>query len=145
MAEALDTACLAIAAVVRNVPGIRQTHGYPPDSVNAFPVVVVYPGSGTYNAGPVGTRMGLHDITIDLLIPAQQATLDRDFVTLVPLVDTIPAALLAEVSGDNAGRFGNTIDTFGRIEYTFLPSVQYAADPLRGYRFVIRQVKILTT
>jgi hypothetical protein len=144
MTEKLDAACIAVAAVVRGVTGIRQTFDYAPDSPNAYPVAVVYPATGNYVAYAIGTRRGLHDITIDVLEPQQMSDLARFMAKFIPFVDTIPAALLAEVSA-TGDQFSNTIETLDRIDYSFLPIVNYAADPMRGYRFIMRGVKILTT
>ena len=139
----LNSACLAVASVVRNVSGIRQGFDYPPDNPNAFPLSVVYPLTGTHEAAPIGTRRGLHSITIDVLEPQQSETLDRFFARFIPFVDSVPAALLAEIY-IGGGRFAGTVDTFESVTHTFIPVVNYAAEPMRGYRFTMNNVKILT-
>ena len=142
MAQPLEAACLAIAAVVRNhVTAIRQVHDYTPDNPNAYPMAVVYPLSGNRGVYTIGNQRALHDITIDVLEPQQQSTLARFMASFIPLVDLVSDALLSEITG---GRFGNTIETFDRVDYSFIPRIDYAADPMRGYRFVVRGVKILS-
>lgn len=143
MAEKLDSALIQIAAVVRTVAGIRQTHDYPPDNPNAYPLAVIYPGSGNFDNYALGTRRGLHAVTIDILEPQQLRPLATFMASFTPFVDTVPAALLAEIA-DTGDRFSGTIETFERVEYSFIPRIDYAADPMRGYRFVMRGVKILT-
>lgn len=139
----IQAACLQIASVIRTVPGIRQVHDYAPDNPNAFPAAIIYPGSGAFQNYTIGNQRSLSDITIDVLEPMQQQQLARFMDTFTAFVDTIPAALLAQMAGSGS-RFGNTLETFERIDYTFLPRIEYAADPMRGYRFIIRGVKILT-
>lgn len=143
MTDKVNLACLQVAAVVRAVSGIRQTHDYAPDNPNAFPVAIVYPGSGNFGNYAIGVQRGLHDITIDVLEPMQMQSLPRFMAAFTPFVDSIPAALLAQMAATGT-RFGGTLETFDRVDYSFLPRIDYAADPMRGYRFVMRGVKILT-
>lgn len=143
MTAKVDAACIQIATVIRSVSGIRQVHDYAPDNPNAFPVAVVYPALGNFGNYAIGTQRGLHDITIDVLEPQQQQQLQRFMAAFIPFVDSVPAALLAQMAG-TGGRFSNTIETFDRVDYSFLPRIDYAADPMRGYRFIMRGVKILS-
>jgi len=143
MTDKVNLACIQIASVIRGVSGIRQVHDYAPDNPNAFPVAIIYPGLGSFGNYAIGTLRGLHDITIDVLEPQQQQQLSRFMAAFIPFVDSVPAALLAQMESTGA-RFGATIETFDRVDYSFLPRIDYAADPMRGYRFVMRGVKILT-
>jgi hypothetical protein len=143
MTDKINLACVQIAAVVRSVSNIRQVHDYAPDNPNAYPMAIVYPGSGKFDNYAIGTQRSLSDITIDVLEPMQMQSLPRFMAAFTPLVDSVPAALLAEMAA-NGSRFGATLETFDRIDYSFLPRIDYAADPMRGYRFVMRGVKILT-
>jgi hypothetical protein len=62
---------------------------------------------------------------------------------LNPFVDTIPAALDAEITGTGA-RFVNTISTFDQITIQFIPMVEDAGVQMIGYRFILNNVKILS-
>ena len=143
MSGKLEAACLAIGVVLRTVTGIRQVHDYAPDNPNAYPTAIIYPALGSMGNYAIGLSRGLHDITIDVLEPQQQQTLPRFMADFIPFVDLVTGALLAQMAS-TGGRFTATIDTFDRVDYTFIGRVDYAADPMRGYRFVMRQVKILT-
>lgn len=136
-------ACLAIATVVRANTGIRQVHDYAPDNPNAYPMAVVYPALGNFGNYAIGNQRGLHDITVDVLDAMQTRDLSRFMEEFTGYVDSIPAALLAEMSGSGT-RFNGTMETFDRVDYSFIPRVDYAAVPMRGYRFILRGVKILT-
>ena len=136
-------ACVQIAAVVGGVTGIRYASDTPPENNNTWPIAVVFPLSGNQAAGPIGTRRGLHNIVIDVLIAKQQSTLPRRLEFLVPLLDSIPAALLAEVT-DSGDRFSSTIDTFAQINYQWIPITDYTGTPCEGYRFTMTDVKILS-
>lgn len=142
MSGKLDSACLAIGVVLRTVTGIRQVHDYAPDNPNAFPVAIIYPALGSAGNYAIGMARSLHDITIDVLEPQQQQTLPRFMAAFIPFVDLVTSALLAQMA-TTGGRFTATIDTFDRVDYSFIGRVDYAADPMRGYRFIMRQVKIL--
>lgn len=141
MAQALETALTAINTVVAGVTGIRQSHNYAPDNASAWPAAIIFPQSGNVAASPIGSRKSLHNINIDLLVPEQSSNLARQLELLYPFLDTVPAALLAEVS-DSGDKFSNTISTFGEVAYTFIV-MNYAGVPCRGYRFTMRDVKIL--
>lgn len=141
MAQALESALTQINTVVAGVTGIRQSHNYAPENPSAWPAAVIFPQSGSVNASPQGARRSLHNINIDLLVPEQSSNLARQLELLYPFLDTIPAAFLAQIS-DNGGQFGGTILTFSEVSYTFIV-VNYAAVPCRGYRFTLRDVKII--
>lgn len=142
MTEAIVSALTAINTVVSGVTGVRQSHNYAPDNPSVWPAATVLPLSGTLVASPIGSRKELHNIVIDLLVPEQNPDLARQLAMLYPFVNTIPSALLAEVS-QGGDQFSGTISTFEQIEYVYLPSVTYAGVPCRGYRFTMRNVKIL--
>jgi hypothetical protein len=79
---------------------------------------------------------------VDVLAP--QNDLARDLAILTPLVDLVSLALVGQVSGSGQ-RFGNTISTFDTLRVDYLPNVDYAGVPMRGYSFVMENVKILVS
>lgn len=129
-----------IAAVVANVTGIHQAPANPNETQNDFPVAVIYLQTGNLGAGPIGTRKSLYNIAIDVLTP--RLDLANDLAILDPFVDTVPAALIAEVSS-GGDRFSGTISTFEEITMQYI-ALDYAGVPVRGYRFVLNNVKILS-
>jgi len=136
------TAVAAIAAVVDGVSGVTLAPTYPRETMNESPFAVTYVITGEIDIGPIGTRKSLLSIAIDLLIPRRDIALDME--TLLPFVDSIPNALLSEVS-TGGDVFSGTIDTFGFISVEFIPSMDYGGVQHIGYNFVMNEVKILTS
>lgn len=151
MANEINTACLAVQTVVSAIPGISQTLYPPTDQLNYNPAAIVYPVQGDLDNMPTGTRRDLFSINVEILMPIGQQKLDDALRTLIPFLDSIAAALQAQVSntsGNVGARFpdtnGNaTISAFSGTHFTFLPNVDYAGVPMRGYRFTMKDVKIL--
>jgi hypothetical protein len=140
MAQPYELALIQITTVLAAVSGVNQAPERPNETQNDYPFVVTYLVSGELGAGATGTRKSLYNIAIDLL--TNRMDLNRDLQILNPFIDTIPAALIAEVSvgGD---KFSSTISTFDTISMTFLPAVDYAGVQMIGYRFMLNNVKIL--
>jgi len=130
-----------IALVVAGVTGIAQAPTNPNETQNIFPVAAIYLSSGNLGAGAIGTRKSLYNVVIDVL--TNRIDLAHDLTILDAFIDTIPAALLAEIS-DGGDRFSNTISTFDQITMQFLPTVDYAGVQLIGYRFILNNAKILS-
>lgn len=139
MSEALETAVDAIVAVLRNVSGLKQVPINPPEQLNVDTFAVVYPFSGSIDIGPIGTRKALHVIAIDVL--TRRIDLARDIARVKPFIDTVSAALISEVSG-SGDQFSDTIETFGRLSYSWL-STDYGGTAVVGYHFLMEDVKIL--
>ena len=135
-------AVTAVAAVVGGVSGISSAPTYPFETMNESPFAVTYPMNGGINIGPVGSRKNLLNIAIDVLIPRRD--LAADLEVLEPFLDTIPAALLAELSysGDI---FSAAIDTLESIAFEFLPEMNYGGVQMIGYRFILQNVKLLVS
>lgn len=142
MTEAIESAITQIAAVVGAVSGIRQSPTFPNETQNVDPFCVTYFLDGRIEAGAIGTKRNLMNIRVDLLAPKND--LPRDLAILTPLVDTISLALVGEVSG-TGDRFGNTISTFDTLRINYISDTDYAGVPMRGYSFVLENVKILVS
>lgn len=139
--QATNAVVLAVATVVRAVPGIAQAFDYPPDQASYSPFTVTYVSDGDLAAGPQGTRRDLWNISTDLLLPYTMK-LEDAIEALTPFLDLIPQAFLAEVSGAGA-RFGGTITTFTNTHISYIPKVDYGGVDMRGYQFTMQGVKIL--
>jgi len=140
MTQAIEGALIQIATVVRGVTGIKAAPTNPNETQNEFPFAVTYVSSGNVSGGAIGTTKSLNNIAVDVL--TNRMDLQNDLAILIPFLDTVPAALNAEIEG-NGDRFSNTISTFDRITYQLLPQVDYAGAQMIGYRFVMENVKIL--
>jgi len=134
------TAVAAIAAVVDGVSGVTLAPTYPRETMNESPFAVTYVITGEIDIGPIGTRKSLLNIAIDLLIPRRDIALDME--TLTPFLDTVPAALLGELS-TGGDIFSGTINTFDFLSIEFIPDVVYGGVQHIGYRFLMNNVKLL--
>ena len=134
------TAVAAIAAVVDGVSGVTLAPTYPRETMNESPFAVTYVITGEIDIGPIGTRKSLLSIAIDLLIPRRDIALDME--TLLPFIDSIPNALLSEVS-TGGDVFSGTISTFEFLSIEFIPQADYGGAQYIGYRFLMNNVKLL--
>lgn len=140
MTQPIKDALAAIVTVVSGVSGIAQAPTNPNETQNAFPFAVTYYTRGSLAAVPVGTKKDLFDVAIDVL--TKKIFLPNDLATLIPFLDTVSAALIAEVS-DTGDQFGGKITTFDSVQISFIPLLDYAGVPMIGYRFMMTNVKIL--
>lgn len=136
----IATVLAQVTTVVLTVSGIAQASATPGETQNTELFAIPYVNHGVIGIAPVGTKRDLFDVAVDVL--KTRTWLPNDIAALLPLLDTIPAALVAEVSS-GGGLFGGTIQTFERIEFTLLPSVEYASVTYIGYRFMMKNAKIL--
>lgn len=140
MTQAWESVLAQVQTVVAAVSGISQAQWQPGETQNTNLFTVIYVQHDIAKVGPVGTRRGLSTICVDAL--KTRTWLPNDMAAIVPLLDLIPLALIAEVS-PGGGLFGKTIQTFGTVDITLLPKVEYAEVPLIGYRFAMKDVKVL--
>lgn len=147
--QSLENCILEIVKVLRTVSpftnGNNQVPLNPPTMMSYSTFAVVYPFTGTMDTGPTGSRKYLHNIAIDVL--TKNMDLARAIETMKPLIDTVPTALIREVSydsdGDPGGQFNNNISTFASLTYQFIPQGDYGGVPVIGYHFAMNDVKIL--
>jgi uncharacterized membrane protein len=139
-AMTVATAIAAIAAVVDGVSGVTLAPTYPRETMNESPFAVTYVITGEIDIGPIGTRKSLLNIAVDFLIPRRDIALDME--TLTPFLDSIPAALLGELS-TGGDIFSGTISTFEFLSIEFIPDVVYGGVQHIGYRFLLNNVKLL--
>lgn len=138
MTEQAEGAIAGIGDVIADVSGIEQALINPTETANADLFAVIYAAEGSYEFGATGLT-ALHTIYVDVL--KRRTDLAVDMAALKPFIDLVPGALLAEI-GDGGGRFGNTITTFGGVDYK-LTYDDYAGTKVIGYRFIMQSVKIL--
>lgn len=139
MTQPIENVLLQVSTVVGAVSGIVGAPQYPPENITYDPFAVTYLMNGTVGGGAVGTKRDLITVVIDVLIPKR--VLDQDLAVLVPLIDPVTHALLAQISSGGS-KFASSIDTFDEITLTFLPKVEYGAIEMTGYRFAMQKVRI---
>ena len=140
MTTSIDNACQEIVNVLNTITGIAGTVPINPNETqNSDLFALAFPEEGVISAEPIGSRLALHDIAIYLMKRRiDQAT---DLSVIKPFIDTVPAALLAEVSTGGT-RFNNTISTFGNITYKY-EFLIYAGVEFTCYHFIMHRAKIL--
>lgn len=134
------TALDAVVSVVSAVSCIRQAPTNPTETANVYPFVMCYVINGRLINGAIGTRKHLVNIAVELLTARKD--LARDMALVSPYIDSISAAIIAEVS-DNGTRFAGTISAIEGIDYELLQNFNYAGVEMIGYRFTMNNVKIL--
>jgi hypothetical protein len=130
----------AIATVVDSVSGIRVATSLPPDNPPPDPVAIVFLFASNVEVSPLGTRRSLTNVAIDVL--KVRRDLPRDLGVLNPFLDSVPLALISEIS-TGGGRFANSMSTFGRVTIQLLPDFDYAGVQMIGYRLIMEDCKIL--
>lgn len=144
MTESLENAVEQVVAVLSGVAGLRDVPVNPPEQMGAQTFAVAYPQSGKVELSPTGTRRSLHNIAVDVL--TVRTDLARDIALVKPFIDTVPDALLRQVSydsdGNPGGQFAGSIETFASLSYSWMTS-NYAGVDVVGYHFLMEDVKIL--
>ena len=141
MTQPIEAAIAAIANVVSGVTGIVDAPNYPNETQNYGPFALTFSPNGDLDGGPVGTRKNLFNVVVQVMV--FHDNLPDDMATLTPYLDLIPQALFAEVSGTGQ-RFNNTISTFEKIHWEYVP-LDYGNKACLSYRFLIQNIKILVS
>ena len=146
MTQSLVNACSEIVTVLRNTGAFGQVPLNPPSVVSYSEFALVYPSNGNVAIGEVGTRMSLHNISIDIL--TKNMDIARAFTRIIPIIDIVSHALEFQISYDSddniGGQFNNSIDTFSRFTYNYIPPTDYGGVPVIGYHCTMEDVKIRT-
>ncbi len=144
--QPLENACMEVVEVLRNTGAFGQVPLNPPSMISYSEFALVYPSSGNMQIGEVGTRMNLHNIAIDIL--TKNTDLQRAISRIMPIIDIVGHACEFQVSYDSdgnvGGQFNNSMDTFDRFTYSYIPLVDYGGVPVIGYHCVLENVKIRT-
>lgn len=136
----IQTAIEGVIDLVGAVTGIRYAPDEPPDSVSVYPFVTAFPGPGTheYTAGSATyERLTLFTIVVQLHVARRD--LERDYRELIPYADSIPNAIMSDLT------FGGTVQTFGIIETDGLVPLRWGETDTLGYEYRITDVKIRTS
>ena len=133
---ALQDAIEKVQNLAGAVSGIRAAPDYLPESLNIFPFLVCYAGTGSFEYSPAGVMKGLHNIILELHVARHD--LPRDTKSAMQYSDSIPKAIMADPT------LGGTVSTIGRITYTF-GGMQYGDQMTLGFRFTLEGVKLQTT
>lgn len=113
------------------ISGIKNAPDYPPENINEYPFVVAYMGTGTIDFDAPPSTKGLHSIIVELHVARKD--LPNDISIASPFVDSIPAAIMADVT------LGGTVQLFENITYEFAVMRWDAVDTI-GFRFTVNGV-----
>lgn len=114
MMGTMETIINAIRDDLRTLPGLRPIIDGVPDSVHAFPAIVVYPVGMNWRLGSHSgdrgkpMRIGMFTVGIELLVARKD--LLRDVETLMAFCDLLPDFLFA---GFKADRYGGAAVVLG--------------------------------
>ncbi len=130
----LETVIGIIQTAAGAVSGVKFAPPMPPEDASAFPFVVTIPDSfvGSWNT-PEDYRT-LYGIAVELHVSRQDLPVDVE--SILPYAESIPNAFLKALRDAGIANAGFT-GTFGDLGW--------GATETFGYRWVIRDVKILTT
>jgi hypothetical protein len=141
MADELKTLMAGIATVVGATTGIRVATSTPNETPPADPFAIIFELEGSAVVGTMGARKTLDNIAVDVL--KQRKDLPRDIAALNSYLDSIPRAMIGEIT-EGGGKFGvPTFQTFSGVHKIFLPSIEYGGVQYIGYRFVMQDCKFL--
>ena len=121
------------------ITGIRKAPDYPPEQLNVFPFIMVYPGKGEWNSDTPGGKRWLGSVIVELHIA--RVDLARDVEAALGYYESIPNALLKPVATMAGDRFVSTIDTFGTIDEYF-GKLDWADTQTIGWRWTINGIKM---
>lgn len=127
---------------IANITGIKGADEYLPEALPTTENwVVIYPGSTTFIGGqPAGCMTSLYSVVIEIHTPRNN--LPQAIKKVMPYYDDIPNALFDELFDT---KFTSTVDTFESIDCTGLISMSYAGVETVGFRYTVKNVKIITT
>lgn len=138
----LDEFIQALQDDLGAITGIRKAPDYPPENLNVFPFIVVYPGKGVWESDVPGNKRWLGSVIVELHIA--RVDLPRDVESALSYHESIPNALLKPVATVDGDRFASTIATFGTIDEYF-GALNWANTDTIGYRWTINGIKMQST
>jgi hypothetical protein len=118
---------------VATIAGIRSTPDFAPESLAALPAAVAFPGKGRYVTGAFGIAESYHTLVIQVHFAGAYSA--RTLALVVPLVESVPAALTADPF------LAGTCEAFSGISYEIGP-MSYGGAPTFGIQFTIENVKL---
>lgn len=138
MPQNFTTVVAEVAEVVAAVSGITAAPANPSENLGRGVFALTYLMTSTTEISETGTMQHLAMVAVDILTP--RTDLDRDLARLLPIVDLVDTALIAEIT-TVAAFFDGAIDTFENLRWEFLPAYPYSGIECIGYRAMLENVK----
>ena len=131
----LQDAIDEIQVLMRALPGIRDAPDEPPDQIAAYPFVVAYASTGTWDAQTPETIIGLHNIIIELHIARRD--LPHAVEEAMKYSDQIPDTLYKALRDQTI----SAIETWNNLTYIF-GELNYDMVETIGFQFTLNGVKM---
>lgn len=120
-----------------SLPGIRQgaAPDYMEEKAAKFPFWATWAGEGAWNSESEGMTKGLLSIRVELHV--ERKHLPSAVKEAMKYVEAFPKLILADAT------LGGTVSTSGEIQFSGLVPLGYAGVETIGFRWTIRDVKII--
>ena len=99
-----------IQTKLSTLDGIRATPALPPESINVFPIIIAFPGNGTWEYGVPGAMNGTLSIVVQLHIARH--SLPRDIEKASQYVLSVPMTIMRDPT------LGGNIKNFSKITFS---------------------------
>ncbi len=135
MANELYDAVKQVQIVVRAITGIKGAPQDPPEAAAVYPFAVSFLSDSSIDMRPQGCYT--HEATIVLELHCSRVNLPIDIQTVMPYVDSIPAAIIADST------LGAHVDTVRWPMRVRLQQMTYGETKTLGLRFEIPVKKVV--
>jgi hypothetical protein len=129
----LAAACDGLSTLAGNLSGVRRKYSDPPETVNEFPAVLVYPARGNIDLLSAGMSRSFHVIILDIIQTRQDIAAAVRASMAWP--DLVSAMLRANPT------LSGTVSHIASVTYRVGP-IRYGSDVLFGVKFELT-VKIM--
>ncbi len=136
MANELYDAVKQVQIIVRAISGIKGAPADPPEMASVYPFAVSFLSEDRIEASPQGCYT--HLATIVLELHCSRVNLPIDIQTIMPYVDSIPAAIAADTT------LGSHVETVRWPITVRLQPMTYGETKTLGLRFDIPVKKVVT-
>jgi hypothetical protein len=126
--------------------GDEPIPAYPPDSINAFPLLVVYPQPGEYtiqasnNATGQSKYGGQHIIVVEWM--DKRDDLARVIAAAIPIADAIPLALF---NGFRRDKYSGTVHHLNSVTCDLFGPSQWDSTETFNVRYLVNVTIVETT
>lgn len=116
MAGELDAAIAEIQSLLKQIPGLKSAPSQPTENASAYPFLIVFADSGTWEKESASQVKGIHTITVEIHVSRKD--LPRDIERVLPFGELVKDKLFADANATLGGTVDNIVD---EVDYTFGP------------------------
>jgi len=126
-----------VQTLVGAISGIKQAPDYPSNKIEQFPMIIAYPGPGTWDVPFNGLARNLGQIIIDLHAGPQDKGIREAVQTMLDYFEEVPKAILDDWN------LGGNVETLvtgeeSALSYDGLMTMKYGSIPTYGLRWRLR-------